>query len=59
GFGMGYLFVRRQLRVKSPMLDMALFRRGSFSGAILVNLLSVVVLRPDLQRPSTPGDHSP
>jgi DHA2 family multidrug resistance protein-like MFS transporter len=44
GFGMGYLFVRRQLRVTSPMLDMALFRRGSFSGAILVNLLSVVAL---------------
>lgn len=44
GFGMGYLFVRRQLRVKTPMLDMALFRRGSFSGAILVNLLSVVAL---------------
>jgi DHA2 family multidrug resistance protein-like MFS transporter len=44
GFGMGYLFVRRQLRVKSPMLDMALFTRGSFSGAILVNLLSVVAL---------------
>lgn len=44
GFGMGHLFVRRQLRVKSPMLDMALFRRGSFSGAILVNLLSVVAL---------------
>ncbi len=44
GFGMGYLFVRRQLRAKSPMLDMALFRRGSFSGAILVNLLSVVAL---------------
>ncbi|MBT2494315.1 MULTISPECIES: MFS transporter [Microbacterium] len=44
GFGMGYLFVRRQLRSRSPMLDMALFRRGSFSGAILVNLLSVVAL---------------
>lgn len=44
GFGMGYLFVRRQLRAKTPMLDMALFRRGSFSGAILVNLLSVVAL---------------
>ncbi len=41
---MGYLFVRRQLRAKTPMLDMALFRRGSFSGAILVNLLSVVAL---------------
>ncbi|WP_337026586.1 MFS transporter [Microbacterium sp. LB16] len=44
GFAMGYLFVRRQLRAKTPMLDMALFRRGSFSGAILVNLLSVVAL---------------
>ncbi|PRA83235.1 MFS transporter [Microbacterium sp. MYb66] len=44
GFGMGYLFVRRQLRSRTPMLDMALFKRGSFSGAILVNLLSVVAL---------------
>lgn len=44
GLAMGTLFVRRQLRADSPMLDMALFRRGSFSGAILVNLLSVVAL---------------
>lgn len=44
GVVMGYLFVRRQLRAEIPMLDMALFRRGSFSGAILVNLLSVVAL---------------
>ncbi|MFJ2552429.1 MFS transporter [Microbacterium sp. NPDC087591] len=44
GIVMGYLFVRRQLRADIPMLDMALFRRGSFSGAILVNLLSVVAL---------------
>ena len=44
GIGMGYLFVRRQLRATTPMLDMALFTRGSFSGAILVNLLSVVAL---------------
>ncbi|WP_091232764.1 MFS transporter [Microbacterium sp. 3J1] len=44
GVTMGYLFVRRQLRADVPMLDMALFRRGSFSGAILVNLLSVVAL---------------
>lgn len=44
GIAMGWLFVRRQLRAKTPMLDMALFRRGSFSGAILVNLLSVVAL---------------
>jgi len=44
GVVMGALFVRRQLRASNPMLDMALFRRGSFSGAILVNLLSVVAL---------------
>lgn len=44
GIGMGVLFVRRQLRADTPMLDMALFRRGTFSGAILVNLLSVVAL---------------
>jgi MFS transporter, DHA2 family, multidrug resistance protein len=40
----GVLFVRRQLRLPAPMLDMSLFRRGTFSGAILVNLLSVVGL---------------
>lgn len=44
GIAMGYLFVRRQLAAEVPMLDMQLFRRGSFSGAILVNLLSVVAL---------------
>lgn len=44
GVAMGYLFVRRQLTAEVPMLDMGLFRRGSFSGAILVNLLSVVAL---------------
>jgi DHA2 family multidrug resistance protein-like MFS transporter len=40
----GVLFVRRQLSAPSPMLDMALFRRGTFSGAVLVNLLSVIGL---------------
>src|SRR5690606_15708882 len=44
GVAMGALFVRRQLRAETPMLDMSLFRRGGFSGAILVNLLSVVAL---------------
>ncbi|KDA05766.1 MFS transporter [Microbacterium sp. CH12i] len=44
GIALGILFVRRQLRAETPMLDMALFRRGAFSGAILVNLLSVVAL---------------
>lgn len=44
GIVMGVLFVRRQLRADIPMLDMKLFSRGTFSGAILVNLLSVVAL---------------
>jgi DHA2 family multidrug resistance protein-like MFS transporter len=44
GLLFGWLFVRRQLRAKSPMLDMRLFRRGTFTGALLVNLLSVVAL---------------
>lgn len=44
GVVMGALFVRRQQRVAPPMLDMSLFRRGGFSGAILVNLLSVIAL---------------
>ncbi|MFJ8893359.1 MFS transporter [Leifsonia sp. NPDC102414] len=44
GLVSGWLFVRRQLRRPIPMLDMRLFRRGSFSGAVLINLLSVVSL---------------
>ena len=44
GIGFGILFVRRQLASPAPMLDMRLFSRGTFSGALLVNLLSVVSL---------------
>jgi DHA2 family multidrug resistance protein-like MFS transporter len=44
GTAFGVLFVRRQLRAETPMLDMRLFRRGAFTGALLVNLLSVVAL---------------
>jgi DHA2 family multidrug resistance protein-like MFS transporter len=44
GAAFGVLFVRRQLRAETPMLDMRLFRRGAFTGALLVNLLSVVAL---------------
>lgn len=40
----GFLFVRRMQRSDAPMLDMTLFRRRGFSGAILVNLLSVIAL---------------
>lgn len=44
GLAAGVLFVRRQLASPAPMLDMRLFRHGAFSGALLVNLLSVVAL---------------
>lgn len=44
GVAFGALFVRRQLRMPTPMLDMRLFRRRTFSGALLVNLLSVIAL---------------
>ncbi|WP_336633194.1 MULTISPECIES: MFS transporter [unclassified Microbacterium] len=44
GIAFGAVFVRRQLRSDQPMLDMRLFARGTFSGALLVNLLSVIAL---------------
>ena len=44
GLGVGVLFVRRQLRLPVPMLDMSLFRNGAFGGAVVVNLLSVTAL---------------
>jgi DHA2 family multidrug resistance protein-like MFS transporter len=44
GLGFGVLFVRRQLRAANPMLDMRLFGLGTFTGALLVNLLSVIAL---------------
>lgn len=44
GLAFGALFVRRQLRLREPMLDMRLFARGTFTGALLVNLLSVIAL---------------
>ena len=37
-------FVRRQLRSGTPMLDVRLFRQGSFGGAVVVNLFSVIAL---------------
>ncbi|MCT9001505.1 MFS transporter [Microbacterium memoriense] len=44
GIAFGTIFVRRQLASNRPMLDMRLFARGTFSGALLVNLLSVIAL---------------
>ncbi|WP_375383992.1 MFS transporter [uncultured Microbacterium sp.] len=44
GVVFGVLFVRRQNRLETPMLDMRLFRRANFTGSVLVNLLSVIGL---------------
>jgi DHA2 family multidrug resistance protein-like MFS transporter len=44
GLTAGILFVRRQLSRENPMLDMRLFRRGAFTGAVLINLVSVFSL---------------
>jgi DHA2 family multidrug resistance protein-like MFS transporter len=38
----GWLFVRRQLRIEHPMLDMSLFRRSKFSGSLVVNLCCIM-----------------
>lgn len=38
------LFVRRQLRLSSPLLDMRLFRNRGFSGAVLADLLTILGL---------------
>ncbi|WP_372351972.1 MFS transporter [Streptomyces sp. KL116D] len=37
-------FVRRQLTLKSPLLDMRLFRNRGFSGAVLADLLTILGL---------------
>jgi MFS transporter, DHA2 family, multidrug resistance protein len=44
GIGSGVMFVRRQNRSATPMLDVGLFRNGSFSSSILANFLSIVGL---------------
>ncbi len=44
GVAAGVLFVRRQRRSVSPMLDLTLFRNPVFSGALAANLLSLMGL---------------
>ncbi|GAA4328184.1 MFS transporter [Streptomyces venetus] len=39
-----YGFVRRQLRLPAPLLDMRLFRNRGFSGAVLADLLTILGL---------------
>jgi len=43
GLVAGALFVRRQLRLADPVIDLGLFRIPSFSAALAVNFLSVFV----------------
>ncbi|MFJ8587001.1 MFS transporter [Streptomyces sp. NPDC093595] len=38
------LFVRRQLRLEAPLLDMRLFHHRGFSGAVLADLLTILGL---------------
>jgi DHA2 family multidrug resistance protein-like MFS transporter len=42
GAGALYGFVRRQLTMPAPLLDMRLFRRRGFGGAVLADLLTVL-----------------
>jgi DHA2 family multidrug resistance protein-like MFS transporter len=57
GLAFGVLFVRRQNRLETPMLDMALFRRWSFTGSVLVNPAQRDRARrlPLLRRPAPPA----
>jgi DHA2 family multidrug resistance protein-like MFS transporter len=44
GIGSGVLFVRRQKRSATPMIDVELFRYAPFSSSIMANFLSIVGL---------------
>jgi MFS transporter, DHA2 family, multidrug resistance protein len=44
GAGALYAFVRRQLTLPAPLLDMRLFRNRGFSGAVLADLLTILGL---------------
>jgi MFS transporter, DHA2 family, multidrug resistance protein len=43
GLGAGALFVRRQLTLADPMIDLRLFRIPSFSGSLAINFVSIFV----------------
>lgn len=44
GLAAGALFLRRQLRIDNPLLDLSLFRNAPFAGSVLANFLSVFSL---------------
>lgn len=41
GLALGFVFLRRQARLDHPMVDLALLRRRSFGGPVVVNLLAM------------------
>jgi MFS transporter, DHA2 family, multidrug resistance protein len=43
GVTVGILFVRRQLTLTDPMLDLKLFRIPAFSGSLVINFVSIFV----------------
>ncbi|HSK95259.1 MAG TPA: MFS transporter, partial [Euzebyales bacterium] len=43
GVAVGVVFVRRQLRLDDPMIDLRLFRDRMFSAALAINLISIFV----------------
>ncbi|WP_225933834.1 MFS transporter [Pseudomonas azerbaijanoccidentalis] len=40
----GWMFVCRQLRLPVPLMDLTLFRSGTFSGSVAINLMSLAFL---------------
>ncbi|MEU3270011.1 MFS transporter [Saccharomonospora sp. NPDC006951] len=44
GLAIGAVFVRRQRRLKDPMLDLELFKHRAFSASVLTNMLGVFAL---------------
>ncbi|MDY7065946.1 Multidrug efflux pump LfrA [Pseudomonas extremaustralis] len=40
----GWLFVHRQLRLPTPLMDLSLFRNKAFSGSVSINLMSLAFL---------------
>jgi MFS transporter, DHA2 family, multidrug resistance protein len=44
GLVVGWLFVRRQLRLADPMIDLRLFRNTAFNAALATNLLGIFIV---------------
>ncbi|KPN92222.1 MFS transporter [Pseudomonas nunensis] len=40
----GWMFVQRQLRLPVPLMDLNLFRNSTFSGSVVINLMSLAFL---------------